>query len=72
MNDLNELEKVNTFQEGKNYFLKLPRKNVGIPIFTQVTFIGYTSCPAVVIVQDARKEWFRCSREDLFSINLDG
>ena len=65
----NSLEKPGSLQEGKSYFLRVKKIYDGIPILTQVTFIRYTSCPAVVIVQDARKEWLKCSREDLFSFN---
>jgi hypothetical protein len=60
-------EKPVALQEGRHYFLRLSQKEKGIPVMTQVTFFGYTACPAVVIVQDARQEWLRCSREDLFN-----
>jgi hypothetical protein len=72
MNNYNFLEIPESLQEGKSYFLRLNKKGDCIPVLTQVTFFGYTSCPAVVIVQDARKEWLRCSREDLFSFNQGG
>ena len=68
----NSLEKPGSLQEGKSYLLRLTPKGDCIPVLTQVTFFGYTSCPAVVIVKDARKEWLRCSREDLFSFNQGG
>ena len=61
-----------SLQEGKSYYLRLSRKGERIPVLTQVTFYEYTSCPAIVIVQDGRKEWLRCSREDLFSYNQSG
>jgi len=72
MYDLSSLARPISLQEGKHYFLRLNNKGEGIPVLTQVTFLGHTSCPAVVIVQDTRREWLRCSREDLFGINLDG
>ena len=68
----NSFEKPVDLQEGRSYFLRLSQKEKGIPVITQVTFFGYTTCPAVVIVQDARKEWLRCSREDLFNIHMSG
>jgi hypothetical protein len=70
--NLNFLEIPDFLQEGKLYFLRLNKKGDGIPVLIHVTFFGYTSCPAVVIIQDARKEWLRCSREDLFSFNQGG
>lgn len=54
-------------QKGRNYFLRLSINNNYIPLFTQVAFLGYTGCPAVVVVQDLRKVQLRCSRDDLFS-----
>ena len=60
-----------SLEEGKSYLLRsrnLTQNGGCILILTQVTFIGYTSCPAVVIVRDARGEWLRCSRDDLFSV----
>ena len=61
-----------SLEEGKSYLLRSRNfsKNGGsILILTQVTFISFTSCPAIVVVQDGWKEWFRCSREDLFMFN---
>ncbi len=49
-----------------------PSIPASFPLFSpknRVTFLGHTACPAVVIVQDARQEWFRCSREDLSSFH---
>jgi len=57
-----------SLQEGKGYFLRLNPDQAPVPLFARVTFIGYTSCPAVVVVQDGRLERFRCSREDLFEL----
>ena len=55
--------------EGKEYFLKISQDGRSIPVYTQVTFIELTACPAVVIVQDGRKEKYRCNRDDLFQIS---
>jgi len=72
MNELNRIANIGSLQEGKSYYLKLSRNNESIPVFTEVTFVGYTSCPVIVIVQDARKDAIRCSREDLFGFqNVD-
>jgi hypothetical protein len=51
---------------GKRYFLRLSLPRAGIPVFTQVTLVAFTSCPAVVIVQDDRRQQQRCNRADLF------
>ena len=72
MNSKNFLDTPESLLEGETYFLRVNRRNDAIPVLTQVIFIGYTSCPAIVIVQDAMKEWLRCSREDLFSFNQGG
>jgi len=66
MNELSELQRVDTLQEGKSYFLRLTKRPDGVSVYTQVKFVGYTSCPAIIIVQDTRKIGLRCSREDLF------
>ena len=66
MNNHNVLEVPESLQEGKSYFLRINKRGDSIPVLTQATFFGYTSCPAVVIVQDARNEWLRCNREDLY------
>jgi hypothetical protein len=68
MQALNSLERPASLHEGKHYFLRLNKKGDGIPVLTQVTFFGYTACPAVVIVQDGSREWLRCSRDDLFHL----
>jgi hypothetical protein len=59
-------ERPNDLEEGKTYFLRLSLNGERIPLFIQVSFLGYTACPAVVLVRDARKASLRCSREDLF------
>jgi hypothetical protein len=56
--------------ENKHYFLKLPEGNWSIPRFIQVTFVGYTTCPAVVIVQDGKMRHIKCKREDLFCTHV--
>jgi len=53
----------------QRYLLRIARGIESIPVFTPVTFIGFTTCPAVVVVQDARNSRFPCSRENLFSHN---
>ena len=69
MGKTNPLISPESLEEGKSYLLRSRNftKNGGcILILNQVTFIGFTSCPAIVVVQDARGEWLRCSRGDLF------
>jgi hypothetical protein len=72
MQKRNFLERPISLQEGENYFLRLNKKGDGIPVLTQVIFFGYTPCPAVVIVQDAKREWIRCGRDDLFGLSQSG
>jgi hypothetical protein len=75
MGKTNLLISPESLEEGKSYLLRSRNftKNGGsILILSQVTFTSFTSCPAIVVVQDARGEWLRCSREDLFTIDLDG
>jgi hypothetical protein len=72
MGKTNLLFSPESLEVGKIYLLRsrnLTKNGGSILILTQVTFIGFTSCPAIVVVQDARKEWLRCNRDDLFSIN---
>jgi hypothetical protein len=67
MQESNCLERPASLQEGKHYYLRLNKQGDGFPVFAQVTLYGYTSCPAVVIVQDGGKGWLRCGRSDLFT-----
>jgi hypothetical protein len=67
MDEFNSLARPALLHEGKRYFLRLNKKGDGIPVLTQVTFFGYTACPAVVIVQDGSNAWLRCGREELFT-----
>lgn len=66
------LEQPTLLQEGKHYYLRLSPIGEPIPVLTQVSFCGYTACPAIVIVQDSRKDRLRCRREDLFSFPVVG
>jgi hypothetical protein len=72
MGKTNLLFSPKSLEEGKSYLLRSRNftKNGGsILILSQVIFIGFTSCPAIVVVQDARTEWLRCSRDDLSKFN---
>ncbi len=51
--------------ERQRYYLKLSKEDGAIPIFTPVTFIGYTTCPAVIVVEDGRNCRFPCERSNL-------
>jgi hypothetical protein len=53
-------------QENQSYFMKVSDEKDSIPIFTQVKFIRFTTCPAVVVVQDGRYGSF--PRENLFIV----
>jgi len=75
MGNTNLLISPESLEEGKSYLLRsrnMTQNGGCILILSQVTFVGFTSCPAIVVVQDARNEWLRCSREDLFSFNQGG
>jgi len=48
---------------GSNYYL---RSHPDEHVFTRVKFIEITNCPAVVVVQDGRKDLIKCNRSDLY------
>jgi hypothetical protein len=59
----NHFVRVGMLQVGSNYYLRLqPDEHV----FTPVKFIELTNCPAVVVVQDGRKDLIKCNRSDLY------
>ena len=62
----NHFVRVGCLQVGANYFLRLHPDDRGLPVFTQVKFINITNCPAVVVVQDDRKDIITCNRSDLY------
>ena len=68
MKELSCFERPANLEEGKAYLLRLSPNGEHIPLFTQVSFLGYTSCPAVVMVQDARRAHLRYNLDDLFYI----
>ena len=75
MGKTNLLISPESLEKGKSYLLRsrnLTQNGGCMLILTQVTFIGFTSCPAIVVVQNSRREWLRCSREDLFRFNQGG
>lgn len=49
----------------KDYFLRTTAKYEGRNLYSRVTFINYTHCPAVVIVLDENGRRFPCNRDDL-------
>jgi hypothetical protein len=53
-------------QAGYEYFLRLDPGDHSLPVFTRVRFIDITNCPAVVVVQDNRKNMIKCNRSDLY------
>jgi hypothetical protein len=55
-----------TLVEGQRYS-RLERGQDGDrATYTEVLFIAYTSCPAVVIISNGSGHKMRCLREDLF------
>ena len=61
------MERAGTLEEGKQYWLAGVPDPRGLPLFSRVIFIGYTACPAIVVVQDEQGERLRCSRKDLYT-----
>ncbi len=55
--------RVGYLQVGSNYFLRIHPDEY---IFTKVKFVDITNCPAVVVVQDGRKDLIKCNRSDLY------
>ncbi len=53
--------------DGKHYLLKISRDDRTIPVYIQITLLGLTPCPAVVMVEDDRNNRFPCQRGSLFS-----
>ena len=62
----NYFVRVGCLQVGFKYFLRLHPDDHGLPVFTKVKFIAITNCPAVVVVQDDRKDLIKCNRSDLY------
>jgi hypothetical protein len=54
--------------EGEGYFFRLRGNNKRTEEYVRVTFISYTTCPAIVVVQDGGKERIRCCRMDLYIV----
>ena len=54
--------------EGHHYWLYFANDDQGLPMFTDVTFVDFTACPAIVIVKDMEKYRMRCNRLDLYMI----
>ena len=61
----NSLTRPNTLIEGQVYLLFEKNGSNEEVTYTQVTFVAYTSCPAVVIVQDRDGKNKRCVRDSL-------
>jgi hypothetical protein len=59
-------DRAESLLEGKSYLLRLSPTRKRIPLFCQVKFISFTSCPAVVVVQDTRLRQIRCGRDNLY------
>lgn len=63
------LEQPASLRAGQPCYL-IPTRRLDQPAeWTPVTFLAYTACPAVVIVQAADGSLQRCSREDLYGLS---
>ena len=59
-----------TLDIGGKYPLR-PRNNNGHePDYIPVTFVGYDSCPALVVVRDSQGNLLRIPREDVFTYEV--
>lgn len=56
-------------EKDKDYLLRIPPYNQNIPVFIQVRLVGFSTCPAIVVVQDGRKRRFPCDRTTLYDVN---
>lgn len=56
----NSLEKPESLQEGKRYFQIQYGGDERFPLLALVTFLAYTACPAVVVVQMCENSRVRC------------
>ncbi len=67
MEAISSVIRPDTLIEGAEYIL-FERAAIGNkPTPTSVRFVGYTACPAFVIVSDSSGRRVRCLREELFS-----
>jgi hypothetical protein len=60
----------NTLETGREYLLRIRQNNDHKLIFRPVKFVGYTPCPAVVIVSECDGWIQRISRVDLYESSL--
>ena len=58
-----------TLVEGQRYSRIERGQDGDRATYTEVMFIAYTSCPAVVIVSNGSGKRLRCMREELFIIH---
>jgi hypothetical protein len=61
------LRQDDSFDESKSYFLRISARDPNTPRLVKVSFIGYTTCPAVVVVQDEHSRRFPCERAALYT-----
>lgn len=50
----------------EKYLCRISPGSDGNREYTTVAFVGYTTCPAIVVVQDSNMVRFRCDRMNLF------
>ena len=55
-----------TLVEGQKYSRRERGQDGDRATYTEVMFVAYTSCPAVVIVSNGSSHKVRCLRDDLF------
>ena len=59
-----------TLDNGRKYLLRIRQNNGHDPDYIPVTFVGYDSCPAWVVVRDGDGILLRISREYLFTYEV--
>ncbi len=64
------LHRPNALAIGQGYLLRIRQNNGRKPIYRPVKFVGYTPCPAIVIVSETDGWIQRVSRVDLYESGL--
>ena len=59
-----------TLENGEKYLLRTRHNNGHDPDYIPVTFEGYDSCPAWVVVRDGDGNLLRISREDVYTFEV--
>ena len=59
-----------TLENGGKYLLRTRHNNGHDPDYIPVTFVGYDSCPAWVVVRDGDGNLLRIHRDDVFTYEV--